>query len=140
MSKISPQFMSTHCEPLSPATQNGPNSKDQLESIISVLGNLDKSDLSFVTDQDTADALENINLTQNKSNFKESFPNSDDGLISMLQSMLEFNPFFRKKPEEYLQADLFEPWRKMFPELLVAPSKLIKLEIDQKGAFDYDQS
>jgi len=67
-----------------------------------VLGKLDKSDLSFVTDQDTADALENIKSTQNKTDFKESFPNADNELISMLQSMLEFNPFFRKKPEEYL--------------------------------------
>ena len=54
--------------------------------------------------------------------------------------MLEFNPFFRKKPEEYLQMDIFEPWRTKYPELLVPPPGHIKLEINEKSAFDYEKS
>lgn len=54
--------------------------------------------------------------------------------------MLEFNPFLRKKPEEYLQMDLFEPWRQIFPELLVPPPNPIQLEVDEKNAFDYKNS
>ena len=77
---------------------------------------------------------------KNKINFHETFPETDDGLIAMLHSMLEFNPYFRKKPEEYLQSDFFEPWRKQYPELLVPPPSPIQLEIDQKNAFDYENS
>ena len=73
-------------------------------------------------------------------NFKESFPTTDNELITMLQSMLEFNPFFRKKPEEYLQMEIFESLRAKHPEMLVAPSKQIKLDVDQKNAFDYKNS
>ena len=58
----------------------------------------------------------------------------------MLQSMLEFNPFFRKKPEEYLKLDVFKSLRTNNPEMLVPPPELIKLEVDQKKAFDYENS
>lgn len=54
--------------------------------------------------------------------------------------MLEFNPYFRKKPEELLQLDIFEPLRKALPELLVPPSNTIELEVDDKNAFDYKKS
>ena len=105
-----------------------------------MLGQLDKSDLSFVTDPDVAEILEKIYSTKNKMNFKESFPAAENDLITMLQSMLEFNPFFRKKPEEYLQMEIFESLRAKYPEMLVAPSKQIKLDVDQKNAFDYENS
>ena len=54
--------------------------------------------------------------------------------------MLEFNPYFRKKPEELLQLDIFEQLRKTLPELLVPPSNTIELEVDDKNAFDYKTS
>ena len=55
LSMKEPLFSGTHCEPLSPATQNGPNSQDQLEAILKVLGHLDQSDLSFVKNPDVAE-------------------------------------------------------------------------------------
>ena len=61
-------------------------------------------------------------------------------MIIMLQSMLEFNPYFRKKPKEYLQMGIFETLRKKNPDMLVPPSEQIKLKVDQKHAFDYDNS
>ena len=54
--------------------------------------------------------------------------------------MLEFNPFFRKKPEEYLQMEIFEAWRTEYPELLLPPPRQIMLEINEKNAFDYEKS
>ena len=108
--------------------------------IVSVLGHLDKSDLSFITDPEVAVALENDKTLGDKTNFKDRFPTAHDGMIAMLQSMLEFNPFFRKKPEEYLKSALFEPWRKKYPELLVPPSDIIELDVDQKHAFNYENS
>ena len=53
---------------------------------------------------------------------------------------MEFNPFFRKKPEELLMMDIFKEMRIQYPELLIAPQKQIQLEIDQKKVFDYEQS
>lgn len=37
--------------------------------------------------------------------------------------MLEFNPYFRKKPEDYLRMELFDPWKAKFPELMVPPQR-----------------
>ena len=108
--------------------------------ILKFFGQLDQSDLSFVTDSDDALKLEKVDSSPNKINFKEIFPETHDDLIAILQSMLEFNPFFRKKPEEYLQMEIFEPWRTEYPELLVPPPRPIKLEINEKNAFDYEKS
>ena len=84
--------MGTHCEPLSPLTYNGPGSQDQLEAILKVVGHLDQSDLSFITDPDVADQLKQVNEIPNKIDFKITFPKTQDELINILQSMLEFNP------------------------------------------------
>ena len=61
-------------------------------------------------------------------------------MISILESMLEFNPHFRKKPEELLSLKLFKKWKAKYPELLVPPPHPIKLEVDKKNAFDYENS
>ena len=88
-----------------------------------MLGPLDESDLSFVTDPVVSEHLSAIQKSQNKINFEESFPTTENDLTIMLQSMLEFNPFFRKKPEEYLKLDVFKSLRTNNPEMLVPPSK-----------------
>ena len=54
--------------------------------------------------------------------------------------MLEFNPYFRMKPEELLKMQLFDPWKAKYPELLVPPQNPIKLLVDKKNAFDYESS
>ena len=68
-----------------------------------------------MTDPDVAAELEKLTFTQNKMNFKESFRTTNNDMIIMLQSMLEFNPFFRMKPEEYLQLDIFKTLRRKNP-------------------------
>ena len=54
--------------------------------------------------------------------------------------MLEFNPFFRKRPEEYLSLKLFDPWVAKYPELLVPPTSQIRLDVDQKNVYNYKDS
>lgn len=65
---------------------------------------------------------------------------TNNDLISILQSMLEFNPYYRKKPEEYLMLEIFDPWKAKYPEFLVPPPHQIKLKVDSKYAFDYENS
>ena len=54
--------------------------------------------------------------------------------------MLQFNPYFRQKAEDIVEMDIFSDLRAQYPELLVAPSEIIQLEIDKKGAFNYSNS
>lgn len=54
--------------------------------------------------------------------------------------MLEFNPYFRKKPEELLNHKIFDSLKKELPQWLVPPSKQIILSLDQKKTFNYDTS
>lgn len=130
LSSKDPFFMGTHCEPISPINQNGPDSQDLMEAILKRLGPLDQSDLSFITDPDVADQLESMNQNPHKTEFKKIFPDTHNDLIEVLQSMLEFNPFLRKNPEELLRLEKFEIMKQKYPELLVPPTEPIKLEID----------
>ena len=41
ISKKGAFFFGTHCEPLSPKNYNGPDSQDQMEAILKILGPLD---------------------------------------------------------------------------------------------------
>ena len=54
--------------------------------------------------------------------------------------MLQFNPFFRKKPEELLAHKIFDHWKRKYPEFLVSPPYRINLEADNKKSFDYATS
>lgn len=76
-----------------------------------------------MTDPAIAEDLKKLRFSDEKINFKEILRETNDELISIIHSLLEFNPFMRKKPEEYLEMDLFKPWRKKYPELLVPPSE-----------------
>ena len=69
---------------MSPMTQNGPKSQDQLEAILNVLGHQDQADLSFITDPDVAEQLAKYNQNSEKLNFKKSFPLSNEGLTIIL--------------------------------------------------------
>lgn len=51
LSSNNPLFVGTHCDPLSPKPKrNSTGCQDQLVSILEVLGKLDQTDLSFVTE------------------------------------------------------------------------------------------
>ena len=54
--------------------------------------------------------------------------------------MLEFNPYFRKKPEDLLNYKIFDDLKKSHPEWLVPPPNPIILDFDKKKAFDYEKS
>ena len=60
--------------------------------------------------------------------------------MEILENMLEFNPYYRKKPCELLDMDIFADLRAEYPEFLVAPPNPIQLEVDKKQAFDYKAS
>ena len=72
--------------------------------------------------------------------FKKTFPKTHIDIINILQNLLEFNPYFRKKPDELLKMKIFDKLRADHKEWLLPPPNPIKLEIDSKKAFDYENS
>ena len=112
---------------MSPAPQNDSQGSDLLEEILKVYGTIDEADLSFLSHQAVADQVLHETQNENKSkvDFKKMFPKTDDGIINILQQLLEFNPYFRPKPEELLKAPIFDELRKEFPEYLIPPPNLI---------------
>ena len=97
-------FPGTHCEPLSPALGRSKKEIDQINTILNVMGPLDDADVCFVTDRDIADSLKQLHDQGNpdKVDWKSRFPLTNDGLITVLKGLLEFNPYLRKKPEDLL--------------------------------------
>ena len=77
-------------------------------SILKVLGNLDESDLSFVSNASAAEVLSKLDFNPNKINLRKTFPGTHKDLITILKSMLEVNPYFRKRPEELLGLEIFD--------------------------------
>ena len=54
--------------------------------------------------------------------------------------MLEVNPYFRKRPEELLGLEIFDSYKLKYPELLISPPYQIKLSVDKKYEFDYQNN
>ena len=99
-----PLFNAKSCEPLSPGHQEDGPGKDLLQKILKIKGNLDEQDLSFVSDAVVVEQLlqSNIKNGRSKMDFQRTFPKTHEDIIFILQNMLEFNPYFRKKPEELI--------------------------------------
>ena len=75
-----------------------------------------------------------------KVDWKSLFPLTNDDLITVLESTLEFNPYLRKKPEDLLKLDIFAELREEKPESLNLPPNVIQLGVDKKGVFDFSKS
>ena len=73
-----------------------------MNTILNVLGPLDEADVCFVTDRDVADFLKQIQGNPDKVDWNSLFPLTNDDLITVLKSLLQFNPYLRKKPEDLL--------------------------------------
>ena len=109
---------------------------DQLKLILDTLGEPTEEDLSFITEKQARDYVRALkSKKKSKTNFKKKLRFTTLSIVEIFESMIEFNPFFRKSASEYLKHDIFDPVRKEELELL-APFK-IKLEVDNEETFDY---
>ena len=70
--------------------------------------------------------------------FEERYPHTSKGLLDVLKSLLEFNPYFRPSPEEILKSPIFDKVRvSELEESTEAPFK-IKENFDFGQYFNYD--
>jgi hypothetical protein len=70
--------------------------------------------------------------------FEERYPHTSKGLLDVLKSLLEFNPYFRPSPEEILKCPIFDKVRvSELEEASNAPFK-IKDNFDFGQYFNYD--
>ena len=60
-------------------------------------------------------------------------------MTQVLQDMLEFNPHFRKTPEQLLSLPMFDKCREQYKSLDSEAPFVISLDIDKAGTFDYDK-
>ena len=152
-------FPGGSCHPLSPLKIDGKlqetesygkkfliNENDQLVKICN--RKMDSIDTSFLTNKETVEYTETLKtITQKKQvesstlnfitktqtkqveSFTELLPDSHDGLVEILESMTEFNPYFRPSAKDLLKNKIFDDIRlKSFEE--EAPYRIM-IDIDQ---------
>lgn len=93
-------------------------------------------DLSFITDRDSVNYVKNV-IKQN-SNFdikKKNTGSVPSQIISILNSMIEFNPFFRKDAATLLKDPIFDKFRNKENEI-TCPTKIV-FKYDEPDSFDY---
>lgn len=137
-------FPGQSCFPLSPCQKMREASQprkivgknDQLKSILSIIGDQDDDDTSFVTDPSGPGYLQALQSGLPKIQFAQEFERSNVNVIQAIDSLLQFNPQFRGKPAELLKLPVFDSVRDVNLEK-PAPWR-INLEVDAEGAFDYE--
>jgi hypothetical protein len=83
----------------SPKKMYGPTEKDQMNTIIKVLGVPDEDDLSFLTAEKQKAFYATYQDYKGKK-FNLLFPDEQDDSLHLLKKMLEFNPYSRYSAEE----------------------------------------
>ena len=113
-----PLFPGKSCFPLSPDRHariqaNGfPVARDdQLAVIFDVLGTPTDEDISYVTDAKATGYLKSFNSIE-RVNMAAKYPGTSPEGIDLLNSMLQFNPYFRVSVDEALNHPFFTRVRK----------------------------
>lgn len=84
--------------------------KDQMNTIIKVLGVPDEYDLSFLTNAKRKAFYSTYESFKGRK-FNSMFPAENDDCFHLLKKMLEFNPYFRYSAEECLEHPYFKEVR-----------------------------
>ena len=139
-------FTGTSCFPLSPCDKMKKakdNSKaivsknDQLRVILQILGYQTDEDASFISGRSSQDYLTTLQSTETKINFTLEYPKTHERLCNTLDSMLQFNPYFRGTASDLLKNKIFDNIRDPKMEE-PAPFKIV-LEYDEANCFDYSE-
>ena len=150
-------FRGTSCFPLSPCKSmieqrkaqeggeqqaNVVSSNDQLIKICQKYPNMGPMDFSFITNQSVANYQNEINASiksSNKKSLAEMFPNTSQELLAILQSMLEFNPFYRPTAKELLKHPIFDKIRiSALEKLEFKKISHLVIDSDPKMKSDYE--
>lgn len=127
--------------PLSPINDDAEeiSDNDQLQVVLKCIGRQDHQDLSFITEDSATTYVGVSQVDLKKIKFEQEYPYTSKETTSILYSMLEFNPYFRKPASQLLKEGAFESHLQTNPKLgNEAPEKII-LDFDKKGSYDYDE-
>jgi serine/threonine protein kinase len=87
------------------------SSKDQMKHICRILGTPKTNDKSFITDNTAIDYMNMICEKKHSNKLQSMFPKTSSEIISLVRSMLEFNPHFRITAQEALANPIFDSIR-----------------------------
>ncbi|GMF42596.1 unnamed protein product [Phytophthora fragariaefolia] len=127
-----PLFPGVSCFPLSPGAGQvalPQDSRDQLNTILDVLGTMDEEDIAEIADPDVQFYLRSL-PPRPKRNLQEMYPGAEPEAIDLLTWMLKMNPRKRATLDEALSHKYLASIRSLEEEI-VAPGT-IQLEFDEK--------
>jgi hypothetical protein len=84
---------------------------DLLCLILNVLGEQNSKDLSFITKKHYKNHVRRNNQSIPKIRFDQEFRRSHDDIPLIIETMLEFNPFFRRSAAEIIKLSIFDSVR-----------------------------
>lgn len=87
------------------------SSKDQMKHICRILGTPKTNDKSFITDNTAIDYMNMICEKKHSNKLHSMFPKTNPKILSLIKSMLEFNPHFRTTAQEALANPIFDSIR-----------------------------
>ncbi|KAG1704200.1 hypothetical protein DVH05_006211 [Phytophthora capsici] len=127
-----PIFPGVSCFPLSPGAGQvalPQDSRDQLNTILDVLGTMEEEDIAEIADPDVQFYLRSL-PPRPKRNLQEMYPGAEPEAIDLLTWMLKMNPRKRATLDEALSHKYLASIRSLEEEI-VAPGT-IQLEFDEK--------
>ncbi|KAG6973791.1 hypothetical protein JG687_00000705 [Phytophthora cactorum] len=127
-----PLFPGVSCFPLSPGAGQvalPQDSRDQLNTILDVLGTMEEEDIAEIADPDVQFYLRSL-PPRPKRNLQEMYPGAEPEAIDLLTWMLKMNPRKRATLDEALSHKYLASIRSLEEEI-VAPGT-IQLEFDEK--------
>jgi mitogen-activated protein kinase 1/3 len=127
-----PLFPGVSCFPLSPGAGQvalPQDSRDQLNTILDVLGTMSEEDISEIADPDVRVYLRSLSPRGGK-NLQELYPGAEPEAIDLLSWMLKMNPRKRATLDEALSHKYLASIRTLEEEI-VAPGT-ISLDFDEK--------
>ncbi|POM78759.1 CMGC/MAPK protein kinase [Phytophthora palmivora] len=127
-----PLFPGVSCFPLSPGAGQvalPQDSRDQLNTILDVLGTMEEEDIAEIADPDVQFYLRSL-PPRPKRNLQEMYPGAEPEAIDLLTWMLKMNPRKRATLDEALAHKYLASIRSLEEEI-VAPGT-IQLEFDEK--------
>ncbi|TMW62851.1 hypothetical protein Poli38472_005469 [Pythium oligandrum] len=127
-----PLFPGVSCFPLSPGagqTALPQDSRDQLNTILDVLGTMAEDDIADIADPDVQVYLRSL-PPRAKKDLQEMYPGAEPEAIDLLERMLQMNPKKRATLDEALSHKYLASIRSLEEEI-VAPGT-ITLDFDEK--------
>lgn len=109
---------------------------DQLRVIFEILGDQSDQDFDFIKDKTTKKYAFDCQNGAERIQLLKEFPDTEPGVVEILQEMLQFNPQYRSDASFLLKNKIFDNIRD--PTMEAGAPYKIKLDVDAPDQFDYE--